>query len=186
MALKIITSPIYAHVYQTRQQTFINKKAVKSPAGRRRQSVLKSPITQPLYKRQYIYTAPVGVDNCAFLKWKKVKLSSYPSQLSSIQVLYHTVPAGASQGVEDSYLNPPVNTFIALRCMEARRPVDIVLIQIYFYERYTKWAIMAMFEVGTGWHWCDSSSVILPPGCFRILNSEAKQVEWNSLYACFC
>lgn len=37
-------------------------------AGRRRQSVLKSPITQPLYKRQYIYTAPVGVDNCAFLK----------------------------------------------------------------------------------------------------------------------
>lgn len=66
--LKIIISPIYSHVYQTRQQTFINKKAGKSKAGKRRQSVLKSPITQPLYKRQYIYTVPVGVDNCAFLK----------------------------------------------------------------------------------------------------------------------
>lgn len=104
---------------------------------------------------------------------KKVKLSSYPSQLSSIQVLYHTVPAGSSEGVEDSYLNPPVNTFIALRCKEARTPVDTVLIQMYFYGRYTKSAIMAMFEVGTG----VSSSVILPPGGFWILNSEAKQVE---------
>lgn len=32
------------------------------------QSALTSPITQLLYKRQYIYMGPVGVDNCAFLK----------------------------------------------------------------------------------------------------------------------
>ena len=67
--LKIIPSPIYAHVYQTRQPTFINKKVFLVPGWQvKAQSVLRSPITQLLYKRQYIYTRPVGVDNCAFLK----------------------------------------------------------------------------------------------------------------------
>lgn len=113
---------------------------------------------------------------------KKVKLSSYPSQLSSIQVLYHTVPARSSEGVEDSYLNPPVNTFIALRCMEARRPVDIVLIQIYFYKRYTKRAIMTLFEVGTSRHWCVSRSVT-----FTFYHQEVSGVltlrpnKWNKI-----
>lgn len=103
-----------------------------------RQSALRSAITQPLYKSQYIYTGPVGVDNCAFFKMKKVKLSSYASQLSSIQVLYHTVPAGSSEGVEGSYLNPPVDTLIALRRMKAPRTVDVVLIQVYFLQKVHK------------------------------------------------